>query len=177
MQKRDIFVLLIAVTCGVFAFILVINLLKRPMASQSPVTSTAAKVQPASISIPNGMSLLVLSSNEIDNLPDLIVAGSYVDIIGIAPNYAEKMELQTIVRGAQVTKLEDKKEEPGVKSIMVALSPAGAEVVSKALTQGKLRLTLRPDNGEKGVLQNSSPGFIEVIRGVEKEKVMQHAEK
>ena len=177
MQKRDIGVLILAISCGALAFILAANFMKKPPVETKPsIPAASPKEQPTSIPIPNGMSALGLSSSEIENIPDTLNAGNYVDILGIAPNYADKMELQTLIRGAQVIKVDARKEEPGVQSITVALTPVGAEVVSKALTQGKIRLTLRPDNEEKGVLQTGAPGFIEVIRGVEKEKVT-HAEK
>ena len=173
MQKRDKVVLIIAIICGLLAFILVFRFLKRSAAmhGSAPVTSTS-KNSMGTLPIPSGMRALTLTANEIDNLPAMLETGSYVDILGVLPNYEGKMELQTIVRSTQVINLK-KRENSGIESLTVTLSSVGAEVVTKAMAQGKLHLVLRPDSGEKGVLQMSGMGFTEVIRGVEKEKKIQ----
>ena len=172
MQKRDLNILMIAIVCGVLAFVFVMSFLKKSAAISNSSLATVSKRGPSGpLPIPNGMSALTLSSKEIENTPDLVSIGSFLDILGVVPNYEGKMELQTIVRSAQVINL-DKKAESGINSFTIAISPIGAEVVSKAMAQGKIHLILRPEEGEKGVLQFGGVGFTEVIRGVDKDKSM-----
>lgn len=172
MPKRDFSVLFIAAVCGVLAFVLSINFLQNQ--SRKAPSARAVKAHGGDIPIPAGMRALTLSAKEIENLPSSAMTGSFVDILGMAPNYSGKMELQTIVRGAEVISMD--KEEAASRKLTLAVTPVGAEVVTKALAQGKISLVLRPDGADRGVLQVNSVGFVEVIRGVQKEKNV-HLEK
>ena len=165
MQKRDTIILIVAIVCGLLAFSMVVNVMrsgKRPAAEKKALTS---------LPIPEGMIALTLSPGEIENIPDLLKVGSHVDVLGIAPNYKGENELQTIVRSAQVLSI-DKDAKAQIRALSIALTSGGAEVVSKASDEEKLRLVLRPDSGEKGVFQFKGVGFTEIIRGVKKEKSM-----
>jgi hypothetical protein len=166
MQKRDTIVLFIAVLCGALAFVLVFNVLKNSQPKQDVIALPKGK---DSLPIPQGMSALSLTPNELENIPDFIKVGLYVDLLGIAPNYSGKLELQTIVRSAQVLSVK-KGEKGSTQSITVALSPVAVEVVSKAIAEGKIRIIPRPDAGERAVLRMGDPGVTEVIRGVTKQK-------
>ena len=167
MKNRDTVILVIAIVCGFLAFAMILNMLKRP-ASRQPATVKTVVGQ-RSMSIPTGMNALTLSPKEIDNVPDLLTTGNYIDILGIAPDYKGGKDLQTIVRSAEVLSVEKTKDK-GVQSITVALSSVGAEVVAKAMEEGKIRMLLRPDGGEKSVFKVGEMSFAEVIRGVKKEK-------
>lgn len=170
MQKRDTSILIIAIACGFLSFILVLNILRNSAATQK-MPALHLGNQPISLAIPSSMRALTLSPKEVENIPAPLPVGGYVDILGIAPNFAEKMELQTIVRSAQIINIE--KEDKGeVKSLTLAVSPVGAEVVTKARGEGKIHLVLRPEGGEKDVLQLGGMGVVEVIRGVQKQKSM-----
>ena len=168
MQKRDTFVLITAILCGLLAFILILRLTKKPAHDYARVASSKGQSS-SPLPIPAGMRALTLSEKNIENFPDLLEAGNYVDVLGLAPNYEGQLDLQTIVRGAQVL-IFDKKEGLETKSMTLALTPTGAEVVSKATAHGKIRLILRPDGGEKNVIPLTGAGLTEVIRGVDKDK-------
>ena len=173
MQRRDTKILLIAVICGLAAFLLVLNSLNKPTKSVKPVHQVT-KVKSQSLEIPADMRALTLSGKDVENFPSPLEVGNFVDIIGIAPNYANQMELQTIVRSSQVVKIDRGKEgeQSAIHAITLTLSPVGAEVVTKAKSEGKVQLVLRPDGGDRDVLQLGSVGFVEVIKGVQKQKNM-----
>lgn len=166
MKQRDTVILVIAIVCGFLAFVLILNVLKRPAPRQSVTVKTVGQ---RSIPIPTGMSALTLSPKEIENVPDHLATGNYIDILGIAPDYKGEKDLQTIVRSSEILSIEKTKEK-GIQSITVALTSVGAEVVAKAMAEGKVRMVLRPDGGEKSVFQMGEMGVAEVIRGVKKEK-------
>ncbi len=172
-MKRDTLILIIAVICGFSAFYLVFGILKN---SEKPVTPPTIQVEERptievveKIEIPAGMRALAVSGSDFENIPGLVEQGAYVDILGMAPDYAGKLELQTIVQSAQVIKI-DRPADNQVKAITLALSPAGATIVSKAVSKGKLHLLVRPDGGEKEVFKSDEVGATEVIRGVKKTK-------
>ena len=166
MQKRDRIIFIIAIVCGLLAFMLVLRINKKTVSGSLATTSPTA--QNAGLSIPAGMRALTLSEKNIENTPDSLTPGSYVDILGFVPDDQEKPELQTIIRSAQVIAM--KNDESGAKLLTMTLTPQGAEVVSKAMGNGKIRLILRPDRGENSVLSGNGSNLIEVIRGVDKEK-------
>ena len=168
MIKRDTVVLVVAVVCGLLAFVMVMNLTKKS-GHFAGVPTALKSGGPASLPIPAGMSALTLSDKNVENFPDLLEVGGFVDILGTVPDYQGKMELQAIIRSAQVITLDRTKEDQLIRSINVALTPAGAEVVSKAMANGKIRLILRPEQAEKSVVSLGA-GVTEVIRGVEKDK-------
>ena len=168
MQKRDTFILTIAVISGIMAFLLVVNLLRKPAAPRRTITQ---KVGVKSIAVPEGFRAITLSAKEIENIPPVLRTGSYLDLLGSAPNYEGKMELQTIIRGAQVINVEkNKKEEDAVQSITLALTPVGTEVLMKAKSEGKIHLVLRPEHDAGEPFQLGNVGITEVIRGVNRDK-------
>ena len=176
MQKRDTVILGIAVGCGLLAFFLVVNTLKS--LNPRPHQSTIPRRHSNSISIPKGMRGVTLSVNDIENIPNLLNTGGYIDVLGMAPNYIGKMELQTIARNTLVVSIDkpagdkEKAAPQEIKSITLALSPIAAEVVSKAMTAGKIHLIVRSEGAESESLQLDMVGITEVIRGVSKEKSM-----
>ena len=128
-----------------------------------------AQEGPVSLPIPEGMRAFGFGSTEVESMPGDIQVGSYLDILGLMPNYEGKMESQTVVRGAQVISIV--KDKSYMSSLTVALTPRATEVVTRAIDHGKVRLILRPDKGEKTIYQ--AIGFTEIIRGVNKEKNLQ----
>ncbi|GEM_PF-6827481 len=170
MKRRDTIVLVVAVVCGILAFSLVMKVLKK--SSQSATSEGIATEGNAKgpLPIPSGMSALTLYSKDVENMPNALGIGSYVDVLGMMPNYEDKMELQTIVRSAQVVNLDKKEGVSGIDSITIVSTPAGAEVATKAMAQGKIHLIHRPDGAGKGSFQFNGIGVTEVIRGVEKDK-------
>ena len=139
---------------------------------EKAVTATENEVvtPSGSLAVPAGMRSFTLSSEEVDNIPDILKPGSYLDIMGNVTNYEGTMELQTVIRGSQVLTV-DKDEEGKINAFTVSLTRAGTEIISKAISQGRLRLILRSDN-TGGFSQIGEFDYVEIIRGITKEKNM-----
>lgn len=167
MHKRDQTILIIAIVSGLVAFLLVLNLFKRPAQQR---TTVIKKIGGGSIAVPAGMRAFTLSTKELESIPPALKAGDYMDVIGTAPNYEGSPELQTIIRSAQVINVEKPKDKDQIESITLALTPVGTEVIVKAKTQGKIQLVLRPEHDQGDPFQLGNVGLTEVIRGVNKEK-------
>ena len=134
---------------------------------RKPVPAVA-KAEPRQITlpVPPGKRALTVAANEIEDVPQALSVGNFVDILGNAKMPDGRVVMKTVVRGAQVISV-DHSTGPGIKSATVALSPTGTEMVAVTLTQGKLRFVVVPDGSNAGVVQDQST--IEIIRGVEKE--------
>ena len=168
MHKRDLTILVIAVVSGLLAFLLVLNLFKRPASQRQ---SVVRKIGSGSLAVPQGLRAFTLSTKELESIPPALKAGDYMDVLGMAPNYEGAPELQTIIRSAQVINVEKPKDKSDqIESITLALTPVGTEVVMKAKTQGKIQLVLRPEHDQGDPYQLGNVGLTEVIRGVNKEK-------
>lgn len=140
------------------------------------------------IPIPEGLRALTLSTQEIENLPEYFKVGSYVDILGNITTNDGRTELQTIIRGAQVisvnrmTELVTKEKKIAykdlpIKNFTLALDPEGIEVITKAIQKGKVRLIIRPDGTQQESLRIEGVKYTEIIRGIEKEKVMRNEDR
>ena len=130
--------------------------------------------EPVSLALPKGMRALTVAPKDVDNLPQTLSAGVRIDILGIAPNYEGIKELQMIVRAAQVIAV-DRAGGSDIRSMTIALSPLGAIVVTKAMTQGKISLIVRSDDLDEDVVQTTLMGYTEIIRGVEKERASKYS--
>ena len=178
MQKRDTVVLSIAVGCGFLAFLLVANTLSHSNSRRHQGATTSTKKYSKAIPIPSGMRGVTVQTTDIESIPNPFNIGNYTDILGMAPNYLGKLELQTIARSVQVVNIDrPASEKKGdalqeVKSVTFALSPVIAEIVSKAVTAGKIHLIISSEGADTDGSQMSSVGIMEVIRGVSKEKTM-----
>lgn len=168
MPRRDLIVLIGAIACGVFAFAMTHDFLKKSSRSSEPAAAAAPQMasEPA---LPAGMNSLTLSRGEIENLPSMIKADTFVDVMGLSPDVEGKMTFQSIVRNARVMSVAKSGDEAG--SVTLALSPSAGEAVSQAAVEGKLRLILRPEAGRESILLGGI-GFTEIIRGVEREQKM-----
>ncbi|GEM_PF-3551156 len=133
-----------------------------------PAAAALAASRPESLPIPAGMRGMTLSSSDIDNVPDMVGVGDYLDVLGVASNVEGRTELQTIVRGSQVLNLK-KAEDGSARAITIALTPEDSESVSKAMGQGRIRLVVRPDKGDTRATA-ASLGFVEIIRGTNRER-------
>ena len=177
MFKRDTYILIMAVVCGLVAFVLVANYMKKAsLKSPTPNiirTTPESAPQLVAMAIPQGMRALTLAKEKVDNLPETLKVGDYIDIIGSAPTYegSHEKELQTIVRAAQVIAV-DKSDESSIRSFVAAVSPVGAVLVSRAMADQKISVAIRTGSENNGVLQSAPIGFTEVIKGVNKETSM-----
>ncbi len=233
--RRDIIILAIAIICGLLAFVIVANILKKsaqikhqfvaaakPLAKGQLIESTdlviskpiesanptnfflqlqdvagnevigdivqgelvqrtkVRKPQPVvpapsptpvkniSLPVPPGKRAFAMAAVEIENLPEDLKVGNFVDILGSVATFEGSREMRTVIRGAQVISI-DRKDNSEIKSVTTALTPTGAEMVAKTMTQGKLRFIVAPDDSQAGVMALEQ-GAIEIIRGVDKEQ-------
>jgi len=118
--------------------------------------------------IPKGMRALTISAADVDQIPSLVDLDSFVDVLGRVPNFEGGLEMKTVVQGAPLLSIDQPEGSLAAKSITVALSPAEAETLIGALAQGKVRIVVRSDAGERAAFQPSY-GMMEIIRGVNKQ--------
>ncbi len=132
-------------------------------------------------SIPEGMRVLGVSASSIELIPDSLAEGQFVDILGKVAFPGRPTELRTLYRAAKVVSVKKSEAKGEINSMMLALSPLGAEVVTRAILQGKLGLLVRSESDpgeEAGIaegLDTPPPAIeqnftMEIIRGIEKEK-------
>lgn len=124
--------------------------------------------------IPEGMRALTIGSGDIVGMPDVLEIGNYVDVLGTVLASNGLRELKTLLYGAQVISIDGGNEtESGKKtpinSITLAVNPNETTVLIESMTQGKIRVIVRPDQGER-YLYESGVGSMEVIRGVSRER-------
>lgn len=128
--------------------------------------------------IPEGMQALTVPAISIQNLPEFISPGKYVDVMGYQKvRDSEKKEIVNIVTSAQVISLEKTDGGPenararagkqnAVESVTLALTPDETKAFLRALDDGPVRLLLRSSKGIKPGYQ-AAYGTVEIIRGVE----------
>lgn len=135
-------------------------------------TRAAAPAVLDALPIPEGMRALTVTTLDVVNMPDLLEVGRHVDIMGSVPGPDGRPQLRTLLYGAQVISLEKSKRTPGgIDSTTIALRPNEIDTLTMAMTYGKIRILVRPDQGERSAYQ-SQVGSIEVIRGMSREKKM-----
>ena len=118
--------------------------------------------------IPEGMRALTIGAGDIIGMPDLLEIGDYIDILGTILTSTGLRELKTILYGGQVISMEGG-DGTMIRSITLAVNPNETPVLVDAMTQGKIRIIVRPDQGERYLYQ-SEVGSMEVIRGTIREK-------
>ncbi len=128
--------------------------------------STTPVSQSTPLPVPANKKALDISADEIQTLPERLLIGSYVDVLGNFPIDEGASEYQTVARGAQVLFIE-KDKDGEASSVTLALSPVGVDQVTKALAKGKVRLV----GSNASDVEAADAGFIEIIRGVEKQRV------
>jgi Flp pilus assembly protein CpaB len=142
------------------------NLIRRAQVAYVPAVTTAT---PELNGIPEGLRALVVPASGFEGLSDLVASGAYVDIMGEVPDAEDRPVMETIIRGARVLSVTRSKDGE-IKSVTLALSPLGAELVTRATSKAKIRLLVRPDAVQREMIQSSGFGLTEIIRGVDKEK-------
>lgn len=122
----------------------------------------------SALPIPEGMRALTIGAGDIIGMPDLLEIGNYIDVLGTVLTSTGLRELKTILYGAQVISMEGGEGVP-IRSITLAVNPNETPVLIESMGQGKIRVIVRPDQGERYLYQ-SEIGSMEVIRGTSREK-------
>lgn len=139
------------------------------------------EVAEALAELPEGMRAMTISAASVDPMPELLRVGSFVDILGKVQIPGRPTEARMLYRSAKVISVKKSEAESEFLTITAALDSRGAEVVSKALLQGKLGLIVRGGEGtgaDTGVVEGleEAPNkpvleeaiSMEIIRGVDK---------
>lgn len=117
--------------------------------------------KPSALPIPAAKRALTLSVRELEVPPDSIKVGNYVDILSTV----DKNEIRTVLNSIQVIAV-GLSEKEVLESVTLALTPLQVEKVLTFSKFEKLRLLVSTTQGD----DSSSVSFIEIIRGVEREK-------
>ena len=145
-----------------------------PLARNRVKTPEVVAVVPAFLPVPPGSRALTLASREIENIPEPLELGAYVDVLGMGQNNEGVSEMQTVVTGAKVISVlrekTAKKEEIGpITTVTLAMSPQAVVFVTKSVALSRIRLIVRPEGpGSEQLIQGAAS--MEIIRGVDKEK-------
>lgn len=144
----------------------------------------AAKLLPQaapekSLPVPPGQRALTLGLQDIENVPNTMTPGDYVDILGNVVLSNSQREIRTILYAVAVIGIQrtpavivspdgQQREKSPVESVTLALLPAQVETVLNASKLGKMRLVVNSREGNQSAWSNV--GSIEIIRGVLKER-------
>lgn len=135
-----------------------------------PAQTTAGGESVEAIPIPAGKRSLALSADELANFPEEIRVGSYVDVFGVVATADGKEDQQPIVLDVQVRSI-TRREDGEVKAASLILSSRATDAVTRATQSGPIRLVLREDGQGKEDIVSNAITFVEVIKGVSKERV------
>lgn len=124
---------------------------------------------PGAPGLADGMRALTIDASDLIGVPAGLVPDVAVDVMGEYSGSEAKSEMQLLVQGARVMTLE-RSSENNLRSITIGLTPAGAELVSRAVSRSKLRLLVRPGIAPRGLLATARFSTVEIIRGVDKER-------
>lgn len=122
------------------------------------------------VDIPAGKRTLTLSASEIENVPYDLKSGSFVDVIGNMATFDGGTEQQPIVRDVLVRYVM-RNEQSAVDSVTLVLNPRATDAVVRASKRGKLRFSVRSDGTGDETIVSEYIGYIEIVKGVSKEKV------
>lgn len=137
----------------------------------APTTPIAESPKKISLPLPLDMRGFSLNQKEVEGYSDTITVGSFVDVLGVVPNFEGKLEMQTIVSAAQIIAIndvDDKGKRRDNPSFILAVPNDVSEFMTRAIGQGKIRLVLRGDDAQRAIYQGV--GYTEIIRGIKKEK-------
>lgn len=115
-------------------------LLKQQFAKQSPGSTLAALLTPK-------MRAMTLPVNDVVGVAGFLLPGNRVDVVE-ARMVNQRAITETVVRNLEVLAVDqsdarDKSSPVVVRAVTVEVSPPQAEVLVKAMTEGKIQLTLR----------------------------------
>jgi Flp pilus assembly protein CpaB len=148
------------------------SLIKRNSVAKPAPDIPKTPPKPQSLPVPAGLRSMTVKSDAIVNLPADLNLGAYVDFIGKALNADGQLETKTIASAVQIIGLNKMEGADIPESITVAARPRNVVELTKALGKGKLSLVNRPESATN--LGNL--GYIEIIRGISKEKSFQGQE-
>lgn len=153
------------------------------------VQAVIAKIAPKRVNteqnlpVPPSMRALTLNLQDLENVPGVLTAGDYVDILGNVVLSNSQREIRTILYAVSVIGIQrmppppvasasandsEEKARGAVEGVTLALLPAQVETVLNASKLGKMRLVINSREGNQSAWSNV--GSIEIIRGVLKER-------
>lgn len=114
--------------------------------------------------IPPGMRAFDLSAKNVFRVPELLMMGTYIDIVGHLGDENGGGHMRTVLHSAQVLSINQTKEGL-IDSFSIAVTSEEAETVAGAISRDKVQIILRSEPGDKPRFSHSG-GVMEVIRGV-----------
>ncbi len=138
----------------------------------APIQAAPVPKKPASVPMPVGLRAVGVIPAQVENFPQELSAGDYVDVLGPTKAPDGTTEIKTITKLVLVSgayPVSD--DDTTIRKITLAVKPRAFDEVDAALRQGKIRLMPRPD----GASIAATTGQIEIIRGIAREKNLQGA--
>lgn len=111
------------------------------------------------------MRALSLNPNELENIPQRLNGGDYIDLLGMVDIGNQQREIRTILRGVLVLSVQ-KNENKTPESLTIALHPTQVEILLNTTGKKRLVVTEKPADNSRG----DNMGSIEVIRGIQRER-------
>ncbi len=123
-----------------------------------------------SYAIPEGMGALTVFAKDIIDIPEGLKPGSYVNIMGLVPDYTGQLQHVTLIYSSQIVSM-NRTNTGSLISLQIALTPKETETLTGALGRGQLRFVLLAKKGNK---QTFLPSFgqIEIIRATSQQKAV-----
>ncbi|MBI3307004.1 MAG: hypothetical protein HYZ84_04295 [Candidatus Omnitrophica bacterium] len=119
------------------------------------------KKQPRTIPVPASMRAITLTIQELQNPPASIEPGNHVDILSTIG----RNEVKTILNSVLIVGVA-RSENDNIESVTFALTPEEVEKLLSFSKSGRMRLILSSSGGNDA----SAVDFVEIIRGVQREK-------
>jgi Flp pilus assembly protein CpaB len=142
--------------------------LKKPEIKVVAAPSVVPEVKDIVLPVPEGLRALTLDMQEMENIPNNLKGGDYIDILGTIIFGNNQKEVKTILRGVLVLSAQKSQDQKQIMSFSVALHPTQVETILNASKFGKMRLVITQKPTDNTIW--SGMGSIEVIRGIQRER-------
>ena len=139
-----------------------------PLPAASPSPKVEVEEKEVILPVPPSMRALTLSQAELENVPPILKAGAYVDILGSVIINNDEKEVRTLLSSVQVLSVQ-KNERKQIENVALALLPRQVETLLNASKSGRMRLVISQKPATDGP-NEWNMGSIEVIRGVQRER-------
>jgi Flp pilus assembly protein CpaB len=141
------------------------GMVKKP--KELPKAEVIQDVEEIVLPVPPSMRALTFNLSEMENIPQLLKGGDYVDILGTILVSRREREVRTVLRGVLVLSV-SRNERKQAETVTIALYPPQVESLLNASKMGKMRLVITQKPADNADWANM--GSIEVIRGIQRER-------
>ena len=117
--------------------------------------------------VPPSMRALTLGTQELENIPQNLKPGEYVDTLGSVAIANNQREIRTVLHAVLVLSVQ-RSEKKQIEAVTIALATQQVETLLNSLKFGKVRLVMAPKTDDGSAWSNS--GSIEIIRGTQRER-------